>query len=325
LKIQLLVLFVSTISSTFLLADSNGWTKVFDKACEFTEGPALAPNGEIYLSDITFSSKCSNKYGQMTGRVWAYNPLTKKSRIVRQNSGQSNGLYFTKEGHLIAAEGASYGGRRISWFNPKTNEYRVIVDSYKGRKFNSPNDLVIDKKGRIYFTDPRYVGHEMLQIPIMGVYRVDGPGKVTRIISSILRPNGIVISPNNKTLYVAVADNGGINWLDIGATKIDPWGQGGIISYDLKSSGEVENPRIFVDLKKQGGVDGMTIDKKGNIYATVGVKKRPGIYVYSPKGKLIKVIDTPNKAHPTNVIFGKDGKIIYLTIDGTSMWAKKIY
>lgn len=308
-----------TMSSIMAQQGDAKWKKVFDGACVSTEGPAVSPSGKIYFSDITFSSSCSDEQGQLTGRIWEYDPKSGKTQIVKQNSGQSNGLYFDNSGWLVAAEGAAYGGRRISRTNINTGEYRVIVDSYKGRRLNSPNDLVLDSKNRIYFTDPRYVGHEILELPVMGVYRIDAPGKIVRIINNATRPNGIVLSPDEKTLYLAVAENGGINWLDMSPPTIDPWGQGGIVAYDLDENGNASNPRIFVDLEKKGGVDGMTVDKKGNVYAAVGVPSKPGVYVYSPKGKLLKIIDSPNKVHPTNVIIDSNNNL-YLTVAGKDLW-----
>ena len=313
------VFFCLVDSSIIASQEDVKWEKVFSSACEFTEGPAVGLDGKIYFSDITFSNNCSDENGQMTGRIWVYNPKSSKTEIFQQNSGQSNGLYFDHSGWLVAAEGASYGGRRISRWNIKTGEYRVIIDSYKGRKFNSPNDIVIDSKNRIYFTDPRYVGHETLELPVMGVYRIDGPGKVVRIINNATRPNGIVISLDENTLYLAVAENGGINWLDMSPPTIDPWGQGGIVAYDLDKNGNVSNPRIFVDLEKKGGVDGMTIDKNGNIYAAVGIASKPGIYIYNPKGELLKIIDSPNHAHPTNVVIDSKENL-YLTVGGKDLW-----
>ena len=310
---------ISTFAAT-THGEQWNWEKVFDDACEFTEGPALAPDGRIFFSDITFSSKCRDENGQMNGRVWAYDPKTNRAEIIRHASGQSNGLFFGPDGALYAAEGAANGGRRVSRLDPATGAYRVVADRYNGRAFNSPNDLVIDSKGRIYFTDPRYVGDEPLDLPVMGVYRVDGYNRVKRVINHLTRPNGIVLSPDEKTLYVAMADNGGINWLDMSAPPLDTWGQGGIMAYDVLANGDVDNPRVFVDLEKHGGVDGMTVDRAGNVYAAVVSHARPGVYVYSPQGKRLKIIDSPNKAHPTNVVFGADGKTLYLTVGGKDLY-----
>ena len=113
---------------------------------EFTEGPTLGPNGVIYFSDIG-------------NRTLKFNPRTKKTTVFRADSGKSNGLMMDRKGNLIACEGANGGRRRIS-VTSSSGKTRVLADRWKGKRFNSPNDLAIDTKGRVYFTDPRYVGDE---------------------------------------------------------------------------------------------------------------------------------------------------------------------
>ena len=115
---------------------------------------------------------------------------------------------------MLACEGADFGGRCISRWDVKTGQKSVIAGDIKGRRFNAPNDLCLDSKGRIYFTDPRYLGDEPRELEHRAVYRVNKKGRVIEITHNLTKPNGIALSPNGKTLYVANHDNG--------TDKIDP-------------------------------------------------------------------------------------------------------
>jgi gluconolactonase len=140
----------------------------------FTEGPVQGPDGCIYFSDIG-------------NRIMKFDPASSKTSVFRDPSGRSNGLKFDKEGRLIACEGANTGGNRRISITEKDGKVRTLADAYMGKRFNSPNDLTLDAKGRIYFTDPRYVGKEGIELDHQSVYRVDADGKVTRIISDVKR------------------------------------------------------------------------------------------------------------------------------------------
>src|SRR6516162_10411756 len=132
---------------------------------EFTEGPAYGPHGCIYFSDIG-------------NRIMKFDPKTGKTVEYRKPSGRANGLDFDPKGRLVACEGANSGGNRRVTITEKDGSVRVLADKWKGKRFNSPNDLTIDTKGRVYFTDPRYVGDEPREIVGEYVYRVDPDGKV---------------------------------------------------------------------------------------------------------------------------------------------------
>ena len=165
-----------------------------------TEGPAAAPDGSIYFSDIP--------NGPDKGMIVRYDPKTNKSEIFTTDSGKSNGLFFDAKGFLIACEGSDEGGRRVSKWNVKTKERTTLADRFKGKRFNAPNDLTIDRQGRIYFTDPRYLGTEPRELEHRAVYRIDVDGKVVEVTHDISKPNGIALSPDEKTLYVLDHDNG---------------------------------------------------------------------------------------------------------------------
>ena len=141
----------------------------------FTEGPAVAPDGSVYFSDITFTGPAD----MQAGHIWRYDPQTGKAAVYRSPSGMSNGLKFDAMGRLIAAEGADYGGRRLTRTDLATGKAEIIAGLYEGRPLNSPNDISIDEQGRIYFSDPRYLGHEPIDQPVQAVYRIDPNGEIT--------------------------------------------------------------------------------------------------------------------------------------------------
>ncbi len=287
--------------------------KLFDAGVVLTEGCASAPDGTIYFSDITFSHVSKDKRGFIeAGHIWKFEPKTKKTTIFRSPSGMSNGIKFDAEGNMIIAEGADYGGRRIIKTDMKTGKSYILAAGFEGRRFNSPNDISIDEKGRIYFSDPRYLGHEPIEQPVQAVYRIDPDGTVARIITDAGKPNGVCVSPDQKTLYVVSNDNGvwGMERLpkDAPARK----GLMALQAYDLAADGTAKFRKILVDYAPQDGPDGLCADKEGNLYVAVRDVTKPGIYVYSPEGKELAYIKTEI---PTNVGFGRgaEASTLYIT------------
>jgi gluconolactonase len=252
----------------------------------FTEGPAMGPDGRLYFSDITFTDRT----GMQAGLIWRLDPETKRAEIFRSPSGMANGLAFDLEGRLIAALGADFGGRAVVRTDLSSGRSTIIAGLYEGRRLNSPNDLVVDRSGRIYFTDPRYVGHEAVEQPVMGVYRIDRDGKLTRIISEAGMPNGIAVSPDQRTLYVASIQ--GPTWYGLNA----------VLAFDLATDGSVSGRRILVDFRPDNGPDGMAVDVDGNLYLARPATA-PGVYVYSPSGAELAYLRLPEA--PTNAAFGR--------------------
>ena len=272
----------------------------------FTEGPAVGPDGFVYFSDITFTENS----GMQAGHIWKYDPKTKKTNLFRSPSGMSNGIIFDLDGNMILALGADFGGRSVIRTNMKTGKSEIIAGTFKEKSLNAPNDLVIDQTGRIYFTDPRYAGHEPMEQPVMGVYRIDLDGTLKRIIEQAGTPNGILISPDQKTLYVA-SINGPV-WSKLNA----------VLKFDLDSDGNASNEMIFIDFKGEYGPDGMAMDMNGNLYlARPG--DAPGIYIYSPEGVQLGYISTPEQ--PTNVTFGhgETESILFITAQ-KSLYSVKV-
>lgn len=292
---------------------------LFDEAC-FTEGVTVAPDGQVYFSDITFSSGCRHGDSQLpqAGIIWRYDPTSGQASVFRSPSGMANGLKFDTSGNLIAAEGADFGGRKVTITDMQTGRARILAALYDGRPFNGPNDIAVDLEGRIYFTDPRYLGHEPIMQPTMSVYRIDPNGAVTRIISDAGKPNGLLVSPDQTTLYVVSNDNGALDFTRLGDTETTQRGPMVIWSYDLAPDGTAGNRREFVDYAPYDSAGGLAADTEGNVYAAVRRADAPGVYVYNGEGKELAYIPTGDLL-PTNLAFGRgaNANLLYVTAAGS--------
>jgi gluconolactonase len=257
---------------------------------DFTEGPALAPDGSIFFSDIGDS-------------IYRYDPKSGKTELFRRASGRANGLMFNQQGDLIACEGANTGGnRRISITTEingaKEGAVKTLAERYDGKRFNSPNDLAIDGAGRVYFTDPRYVGGEQRELDFEAVFLVGTDGTVKIATREVTKPNGILVSPDGKTVYLA--DN-------------NPQGNRHLVAFAVKADGALEGKRVLFDFGGGRGIDGMALDTTGNIYAAAGARDKAGIYVFDQAGKPLAYLPTPGD--PTNCDFGgsDDASTLYVT------------
>jgi len=263
---------------------------------EFTEGPARAPDGSIYFSDIG-------------NRILRFDPKTGKTAVYRDPSGKSNGLKFDAQGRLIACEGASKGNRRIS-ITEASGEVRTLADRWEGKRFNAPNDLAIDAKGNVYFTDPLYVGDERREIDFEGVFRVTPAGVVSLATRDVQKPNGILVSIDGKTVYVA-------------DTNSDPKGNHHLDAFRVQADGTLTDKRVLYDFgPDRRPIDGMAMDASGNLYATGGSGERAGIYVFGPDGEQLAFIKLPGD--PTNCAFGgaAEPTTLYITSQGPEQAGK---
>jgi gluconolactonase len=244
----------------------------------FTEGPAADARGNVYFSDIP---------NQKIYKVDTKGKLT----LFRAKSNRANGLMVNAKGEIVACEMAG----QVAAYSADGKSWRVLAGKHGGKRFNAPNDLVIDKKGGIYFTDPAFGAPMPLPQGKTAVYYLSPGGKTTRLIDDLPNPNGVILSPDEKTLYVV------------------PTGQSKMMAYAVKSPGKLGKGRVFCTLKQPAGMkntggDGLAVDVKGNLYITSWL----GLQVFSPRGKLLGIIKVPEM--PANVKFGgKDLKTLYVT------------
>jgi gluconolactonase len=241
---------------------------------QFTEGPAADARGNVYFTD------------QPNDRIMVWDIKTGLS-VFMQPSGRSNGLFFDKEGNLWSCA----DNKNELWKISPDKRVEIITGSFNGKLFNGPNDLWISPKGDVYFTDPYYQRpwweHKSMQQDEQAVYFLKRDHKtVVRVADDLQQPNGIVGTPDGKTLYVA----------DIRGNKT--W------SFSINPDGTLTDKKLFCEM----GSDGMTIDRKGNLYLT-----GKGVTVFDKTGKRIGNIPVPEN-WSANVCFGgKNRKSLYIT------------
>jgi gluconolactonase len=244
----------------------------------FTEGPAADREGNLFFSDVA---------GDKLYKVDAKGELS----VLLDPSHNTNGLMVNAAGKIVACEMA---GRLIE-VDPKTKEVKSLADGYEGKRFNAPNDLVIDRDGGIYFTDPHFRAPMPLPQEVRAFYYRSPEGKVTRLGVVDNAPNGVILSPDEKTLYII------------------PSMQAEMLAYSVEAPGKLGPQRTFCKLKQAegkttGGGDGLTIDVKGNVYITSAL----GVQVFNPQGNLLGIVQFPEQ--PANCTFGgKDNKTLYAT------------
>ena len=168
----------------------------------------------------------------------------------------SNGLKFDADGNLIAALGADFGGRMLVKTDMDTGKSVILSGLYDGKPYNALNDITIDEQGRIYFSDPRYLGHEPIFQAGYAVYRLDPDGSVERIVTNAGKTNGVLVSPDQSTLYVVSNDNG---WFDFQrlqeGEEMPLQGHHVLQAFDLAEDGTVSNRRVLVDYAPNSGPD----------------------------------------------------------------------
>ena len=248
--------------------------KLLASGFEFTEGPASDTDGNVYFTD------------QPNDRIHIWSTDGKLSTFM-QGSGRSNGLSFDRQGNLWACADEKNELWRIS----PAGEPSVIIKEYNGKLLNGPNDVWIRPDGGLYFTDPffrrDYWTRQNSEQDAQGVYYLDAQrNKLIRVADDLMMPNGIIGTPDGKTLYVA----------DLGGQKT--------YQYTIQPDGTLSDKKLFCEM----GSDGMTIDNEGNVYLT-----GRGVTVFDPSGKQIHQISV-NAPWTANVCFGgKDRKTLFIT------------
>ncbi len=304
--LAILLLALTVVSSSRSHADETPFPKdaPLEKLWgdgEFTEGAALGPDGAIYFSDIP---------GKVPGKVYRFDPATAKTTVHCAESRKSNGLVFDGQGRLLAACGANDGARALCEITAD-GHVKPLVSKFKGKAFNAPNDLDVHPKGWVYFSDPFYVGPEKLELDQMSVYLWRPEmNTVVRATTEITKPNGVAVSPDGKTLYVAETNNGQPK---LGDSPFAAWRMT-LNAFPIHDDGTLGERTILHDFQKEVGIDGMCVDPQGRIFAAVRSEKRFGIAAFDPQAKkLLGFVKTPEV--PTNCCFGggNDKETLYVT------------
>jgi gluconolactonase len=273
---------ISSLAANSSLFDADYGVRQIGDGFEFTEGPAVDKDGNVLFTD------------QPNNRIVKWNAADGKFEDWLKPAGRSNGTYFDKQGNLIACADE----KNELWSISPDKKVTVLLSEFDGKLLNGPNDLWIRPDGNLYFTDPLYARRywkrdKVMQQPGQYVYYFDVKSrKATPVSTDLKQPNGIIGTPDGKTLYVA----------DIGAKKT--------YAYDTTAEGPLTNKRLFCEL----GSDGMTIDSEGNVYLT-----GQGVTIFDKTGKKIAQLPVP-EPWTANVTFGgKDRKTLFITA------SKKVY
>lgn len=265
-------------------------------AIAFTEGPAAAVDGTVYFSDIA------------NNRIMKFDSKAGTTSVFREPSGRANGLLFDPQGRLLACEGNEFGdddgNRRITRTDLATGEVEVLTDNFEGKKYNAPNDIAACSNGLIFFTDPCYGDRATMELDHDSVFRIDVDGSVSKVITQpeIQRPNGIALSPDEKTLYL-------VDSCPIVGGNRKIW------KFDLSPDGKVSNQQVVIDFAPGRGGDGMAVAQNGDLYIAAGISRPrgpheattvpPGIWIVTPDGDVKGRVPIPEDVL-TNVTFGGD-------------------
>lgn len=281
----------------------NAKAEIIADGLDWSEGPLWIEEKQLLL----FSDVPQNTIYQWTetgGKKVYLSPSGYTGNLKRGGETGSNGLTMNPEGRLVLCQ---HGNRQVAFMNAPLDKpaaaFITVAGNYKGKRFNSPNDVVYNKAGEVFFTDPPYgleknMDDPLKEISFQGVYKVKKSGEVVLLVDSLTRPNGIILLPGEKTLLVANSDPAKPNWY----------------AFDITDSGRLANGRIFssaigYDQTLKGLPDGMKADRAGNIFAT----GPGGIWIFNNRGLLAGKIKLPEAA--SNCALSADEKTLYITND----------
>ncbi len=272
-----------------------------EKLCEgfhWCEGPVWS-HGSLLFSDVPENVIYQWKEGETAAAVFLKpsGMLTPRDGFREQGS---NGLVLDNEGQLVVCE---HGERRVARLGADRTQ-SALVSQFEGKRFNSPNDVVVRRNGDVYFTDPPY-GLDKLndsplkELPFNGVFRVTPEEQVSLVTKELTFPNGLAFSPDEKTLYIAVSD------------AKNPV----LMAYDVQPDGSVSHGRVFADARalgvsdQKGAYDGLKLDRHGNVFTAAP----GGLQIFAPDGHLLGTIITETLI--SNCAWGDDGSTLYFTAD----------
>jgi sugar lactone lactonase YvrE len=252
----------------------------------FTEGPTIDHEGNVLFTDIRINH--IKKFNIQTGKV----------SIYKENSNGTNGLFFQQDS-LYSCEGAGHQLTSVAKTD-LSGKKEILASHWQGQKLNSPNDLYIAQNGDLYFTDPRYGSAKGKELNFEGVFCIRNK-ELILATNETERPNGILISHDGKHAFVADNNNS-----ENGARDL--------LKFAINNDGTFSHKEILFSFQPhQRGIDGMTMDSEGNIYATSGKGAESGIYIFSQSGANLAFIQLPEK--PTNCTFGgpTEKNTLYIT------------
>ncbi len=276
--------------------------KVFTGAV-FSEGPASDRRGHVLFSD------CSENI------IYSFDESSFQTVVWSDDSAHANGMNFDAQGRLVVCcDGKNYpsnpkGGPHAVRRYEKDGTITILAESFNGKKLNGPNDLCFDAEGRIYFTDPRYGDKSDIEQDVMAVYRIDLDGTLSRVIEDLESPNGILISKDDKSLFLVDHNP------DLGGART-------LVRYKSTSTGSWIADKVLLDFGDDYGMDGMVFDDEENIYVTGGSGVTAGVHIVSSNGEPMGFIPTPET--PGNCTFsGPDLNYLYICAS-TSLYRIKL-
>ncbi len=277
--------------------------EILAEGYDWSEGPIWLPQQEMLIfSDVPRNTIYS--WSEQEGAGVYLSPSGFTGENFKGSEPGSNGLTLNNRGELVLCQ---HGNRAVSVMKAPLDKpapvYEALAGNYQGKRFNSPNDLVFDSAGNLYFTDPPYglpggMDDPVKELGFQGVYSVTTNGEVQLLTDELTRPNGLALSPDEKTLYVANSDPENAIWM----------------AYTLDEKGQISGRKLFYDVtewvpKETGLPDGLKVDNAGNVFAT----GPGGVLIFSPEGKHLGTIKTGEAT--ANCAFNTDKTVLYMTAD----------